>query len=271
VKSPSKSTDVEQTLQLPDVHQQWERDYRTPENERFYELVFDYIKRVLNAREKSSFLDVGCGIGAHSIRLARRGFCVLAVDFSDNVLKAAEMNVQGARLDNIKLRRENILALSFSNESFDHVLCWGVLMHIPDIEKALSELERVLKKGGALIISEGNMFSFQALLVRGLKVLLRKEKAAVTRTAAGLEYWTTTSAGKLLTRQANIGWLKEKLRNDGYVIEKHVSGQFTELYTKFSSRSVKSFIHGLNRLYFKYVKIPQFAFGNLLIVRKRGP
>jgi 2-polyprenyl-3-methyl-5-hydroxy-6-metoxy-1,4-benzoquinol methylase len=265
-----ESNDVEKTLQKPNIHQHWEDSYRTADNETFYEEAFDYIKRVLNAPKSSTVLDAGCGSGAHSIRLAKRGFSVLAVDSSKWVLEKAELNLQSnSLLDNIKLQCENILSLSFADGTFDYILCWGVLMHIPDIEKAISELDRVLKKGGVLVISEANMFSTQSIIERTLKPLLGKGNATVNKTAAGLEYWKSTSSGKLLIRQANVRWLKKKFTSNGYTIKKHVSGQFTELYTRFSSRLLRNLIHGFNHLWFKYLKIPYFAYGNILIVQKQ--
>ena len=193
--SISKSKVVEKTLNKPDIHQQWEDSYRNEENEEFYEQAFDYITSVLSPQKNSTFLDVGCGIGAHSIRLAKRGFSVLAVDFSEYVLKKAELNLQNSGLiDNIQLQHENILSLSFADRTFDYILCWGVLMHIPDIEKAISELDRVLKKDGILVISEGNMFSIESIILRNLNLLLGRERATVKKTEAGLEYWSFTSA-----------------------------------------------------------------------------
>jgi len=265
----SESKDVEKTFQEADIHRQWEDSYGTEENAKFYEQVFNYIASVLNAQKNSTILDVGCSTGTHSIRLVKRGFSVLAVDYSEYVLKIAELNLQDSSLkDNIKLQHENILSLSFAARTFDYILCWGVLMHIPDIEKAISELDRVLKKDGILVISEANMFSLQSIILRSLKLLLGKEKATVKKTAAGLEYWSLTSSGKLLTREANIRWLKRQFKSKGFTIKKHVSGQFTELYTKFSFGLTIKFIHYFNYLWFKYVRIPHLAFGNIIILEK---
>jgi len=265
------SKDIEETLQKADIHQKWEDTYRTEENEKFYERAFDYITRVLTAKENDTILDVGCGACAHSIRLAKRGFSVMAVDCSEHVLEKAEVKLQNSGIvDKIKLQQENILSLSFADRTFDYVLCWGVLMHIPDIEKAISELDRVLKKDGIIVISEGNMFSLQSIILRSIKLFLRKEKATVKKTAAGMEYWRLApSGGKFLTRQANIKWLKNKFKSKGYTIKKHVSGQFTELYRRFSFGLISKFIHYLNSLWFNYVKIPHLAFGNIIILRKR--
>ena len=267
--SGSQSNDIERTLQSLSVHQKWENSFRTADNEEFYEQAFDYITSVLNAPKNSKFLDAGCGTCAHSIRLAKRGYSILAIDFSESILKKAQQHLQSTNLhNNIRLQRENILSLPFTDGTFDYILCWGVLMHIPDVEKALSELHRVLKTHGILVISEGNMHSLQSIILRILKLLLRGEKATVKKTVTGLESWVLTSTGMLLTRQTNVRWLKNRLKDSGFIIKKHVAGQFTELYTKISSPLLRHIIHRFNRFWFNYVRIPYIAFGNILIVQK---
>ena len=267
--SNSKSKIVESALQAEDIHLGWENSYYTEDNERFYEESFDYIIRILSVPNGAMFLDVGSGSCAHSIRLAKRGFYVLATDFSNSILKKAEQQILSFHLqDKIKLQREDILSLPFEDQTFDYILCWGVLMHIPDIEIAISELVRVLKKGGKLIISEGNMTSLQSIVLRFLKQILRKEQANVVKSAAGIEYWTQNSNGILLTRQANIQWLIQTFKNNGLTLKVHVSGQLTELYTRFSSRLIRNLIHRVNHIWFKFIKNPYFAFGNIIILEK---
>lgn len=265
----SKSKKVERFLAKPDIHEKWEHDYRTTEAQNFYEEAFDYITHFLSAPKDSIFLDAGCGTCAHSIRLAKRGFLVQAVDFSENILEKAKANVRAKAVETrIIIQREDILSFSFKDETFDYVLCWGVLMHIPDLEKAISELTRILKPGGTLVISEANMYSLQAIILRNLKRFLGKEKAEVKKTPAGIEYWIISSSGALLTREANIRWLNDRFRNNGFSVRKRVAGQLTELYTRVSFRPLKKLIHGLNKYWFKYIKIPHPAFGNIVILEK---
>jgi len=264
-----ESRNVESTLQAEDVHLEWEESFRTVENEGFYEQVFDYLVGLLNPPKGSTFLDVGCGPCAHSMRLARRGFNVLATDFSESVLRMAERQVRFFGLqDKIKLRSENILSFSFNDASFDYVLCWGVLMHIPEIEKAISELSRILRDGGTLIVSEGNMHSLESRLLRTLKLLLGMEKSSVKKTPAGLEYWEETTAGKLLTRQANITWLIRAFEAKGLMVQKRVPGQFTETYTRLRFGPVKKLIHSFNGFWFKHARIADWSFGNIILLRK---
>jgi 2-polyprenyl-3-methyl-5-hydroxy-6-metoxy-1,4-benzoquinol methylase len=76
---------VARTLARPDVHEAWERNYRQALHERHCDLVFDYLLAVLQPKPDALFLDAGCGPGYHAMRLARRGFRVIGVDFSDSV------------------------------------------------------------------------------------------------------------------------------------------------------------------------------------------
>ena len=266
----SNSKLVENLLAKPEVHEQWESGYRTEENERFYEQVFDYILQVLAPAPGATILDVGCGPCAHSARLARRGLRVQAVDFSESALEMAAENVRAQGLeDKIKLGRESLMGLSFPDESFDYVLCWGVLMHIPDVERAVAELSRVLRPGGQLVISEANMRSLEAVGVRRMKRVLKREKAEVKDAPAGVEYWKERDGGALVTRQANIGWLVHAFEGHGLTLKRRVAGQFSEAYTLFSAPALKKLVHHFNDFWFRRVKSAGPAFGNILFLQKK--
>lgn len=268
--SVTASQTVENLLARPEIHQQWEGNYRTADNERFYELAFDYLVRQFNAPAGATILDVGCGVCAHTVRLARRGYRVQAVDFSESALAMARdyLAAQGLS-DQITLGRENLLDLSFPDESFDYLLCWGVLMHIPDVERAIVELARVVRPGGVLVVSEGNMSAPEALGLRWLKRILGREKATVKQVPAGVEYWKTKDNDALVTRQANIRWLIERFAAQHMRLRKRVAGQFSEAYAMTSIRPAKKLVHALNRAWFRLPLPPQLAYGNLLFFEKR--
>lgn len=263
-----KTKAVESFLAKPDVHQKWVETYYT-EDETFYEQAINYITSILKAPKNSIFLDAGCGNCAHSIRLANRGFFVQAIDFSEAVIEMARENVNAAGLEEkISIKQENILNLPFENETFNYILCWGVLMHIPDLDKAMVELTRVLKPGGTLVISELNMYTPHSIILRNIKRFVRKKELQVKKTPAGIEYWSIKSNGTLLKRQANIYWLIERFKSNGFTVTEHVAGQFTEVYTRVTSRLLKNFIHGFNKFWFRYIKIPYFALSNIIILQK---
>ena len=260
--------DLERTLDQPGVHCQWEATYRTAENERFFEEAFDEVVRLFGAPQGATCLDVGCGVGSHTVRLARRGFSVVAVDFSESALRAAEENVRRQGLgDRVRLQREDLMKLSFPDRSFDYVLCWGVLMHVPEVERAIDELARVVRRGGKLVLSEINASSLHSRLLQGLN-FVRRRKPDLRVTAAGMEYQILTDSGVLLVRHSHIGWLVEQFARRGLILRRHVAGQFTEAYARTSSPRLLRFIHGLNRAWFRAVKRPGAAFGNILVFER---
>ena len=267
----SDSQLVESLLAKPDKHKQWAGHYRTAENEAFFEQAFDFVVRELAPPPGSVILDAGCGSCAHSVRLARRGLSVRAVDFSESALAMARDYVEARGLsDRIELGRESLLELSFPDESFDYALCWGVLMHIPDVGRAVSELARVLRPGGMLAVSEANMSSLEAVGLRALKRALGAEKAEVKRTPAGVEFWSESAGGALVTRQANVNWLVESFASRRVKLVRRVAGQFSEGYVMTSSPPLRRLIHGLNNFWFRRVGAAGPAFGNILIFRKEA-
>jgi SAM-dependent methyltransferase len=98
-----------------------------------------------------AFLDAGCGVGRHLAALAaelppRRA----GVDLSERILETAR-----ARVD-ADFRQASLEELPFAAGEFDLVLCSQVIEHVPDAERAVAELHRVLRAGGTLVISTDN-------------------------------------------------------------------------------------------------------------------
>jgi ubiquinone/menaquinone biosynthesis C-methylase UbiE len=265
---PTSSERVEQLLARPEIHEQWSGDYRTAENRAFYETAFDALRDVLCVPGR--VLDVGCGTGHQTLRLAARGATVCGVDLSCHVLAAAKAAVASRELTHcVSLCCSNILTLPFADRTFDGVLCWGVLMHVPEVATAVAELARVLKRGACLVVSEGNMHSAQARLLRFARQVLRREKARVTTRPAGIEYWIERESGALVTREADIGWLIRECDRHDLSLASRRAGQFTELYTRAGSPRLRRAIHAWNHFWFTRVRNPQLAFGNILVFRKR--
>src|SRR5215211_2869522 len=98
VERLKQSQVVEATLMQPDLHDVWENAYRTPENALFYDSAIAYVGKQLDAARRPKLLDAGCGICDYSMRLARQGFQVTAVDFSEAVLSNAKTNIMSNQL-----------------------------------------------------------------------------------------------------------------------------------------------------------------------------
>lgn len=94
-------------------------------------------------------LELGCGTGdiwqKHGDLIEKCGELVLS-DFSEGMLETAKANVTG--FDNVKHMVIDIQSIPFETGSFDMVIANMMLYHVPDLEKGLSEVRRVLKDGG---------------------------------------------------------------------------------------------------------------------------
>lgn len=265
----ARSGVTKQTLEAGDVHDSWSKGYRTPENERFFEEAFDDLIQRVGTKPGEEFLDAGCGSGTKTFRLASRGVRVTGVDFSEYALEQARSYAHTNGFgDLVSFRRGDLLDLEIENDSFKYVLCWGVVMHIPDYERALNELVRVTRPGGYLVLSEGNMYSVQAIGLRWLKKLLGKERARLERDAIGLEFWEKSDAGDLMTRQADIPALIHELESRGMHLKERRAGQFSELYIRLRSPFLQALVHGINRFWFRRVGSGKLAHANILIFQK---
>jgi 2-polyprenyl-3-methyl-5-hydroxy-6-metoxy-1,4-benzoquinol methylase len=265
------ATTVQQsTLAGEHVHELWESGFRGPRNELFYELAFERILAKLQPPPGSVFLEVGCGGGFHAMRLARHGYRVKAVDFSDAVLAVARENVRAAGLEHlVDVDREDLIDLSYGDRSFTHVLCWGVLMHVPQVERAVEELSRVIAPGGHLIVHEGNVHSPEAIAIVAAKRMTRR--AGLRHTSAGVEHWKQTSAGPLLTRRANIPWLIAAFERQGLRLQSRLPTQLTELYVKPPWDWMKNGMYALNDYWYRRVGISRLAVGNTLLLQRAEP
>lgn len=116
------------------------------------------IHQDINFSEAKHILEVGSGVGAQSEILLRRfpKLKLTGIDLSDNQLKSAKESM--AKLDFAKDRYEyfkmDAKNMDFSSNTFDGAfLCW-VLEHVPQPQKVLSEVRRVLKHGSRVYITE---------------------------------------------------------------------------------------------------------------------
>ncbi len=92
-----------------------------------------------------TFLDVGAGTGRASLALAREGGIVTASDASPAMMDVAREKAASLGLT-LSFETADAQALPFSARYFDTVVCFRVLMHVPDWRKALSEICRVARR-----------------------------------------------------------------------------------------------------------------------------
>jgi ubiquinone/menaquinone biosynthesis C-methylase UbiE len=96
-------------------------------------------------------LEIGAGTGYFSLNLMQAGVVADATctDISPGMLSALGENAKRLGLD-VRAARADAESLPFADQSFDLVLGHAVLHHIPDLERAFSEFNRVLRPGGRI-------------------------------------------------------------------------------------------------------------------------
>jgi len=141
-------------------------------------------------------LDVGCGTGILLPALLGElpeAACIVEVDFAERMLRENARKFSSARIHRVCAAAT---VLPFSANSFDLVLCFGVLPHLQDIEAALSRLLVLLRPGGALcaghLLGSRELNAFHASLsgpivhdvlppAEALTEMLARLRARVTR------------------------------------------------------------------------------------------
>jgi ubiquinone/menaquinone biosynthesis C-methylase UbiE len=109
--------------------------------------------------EHKRVLEAGCGTGLVLSRLSHVAREAYGFDLSPKM-------VQKARARGLSVTLGSVTEIPFRDESFDFVCSFKVLSHVPDIERALSELARVTRPGGMLALEFYNPWSLRYLAKR---------------------------------------------------------------------------------------------------------
>jgi 2-polyprenyl-3-methyl-5-hydroxy-6-metoxy-1,4-benzoquinol methylase len=105
--------------------------------------------------ENKKLLDVGCGTGDFLVACKNNGWEINGV----------EPNLNAKKIIVSKLLNNEIIYSSlfeFSNEKFDVITLWHVLEHVPNLQEYISELKKLLKPNGVLIVAVPNFKSYDA-------------------------------------------------------------------------------------------------------------
>jgi ubiquinone/menaquinone biosynthesis C-methylase UbiE len=160
------SSQAQDIAEYYDSYSTW---YEGERREGYYGLINELEVEVLRPYAIGrDVLELGCGTGLileHTAKLAKSA---VAIDLSlgmAGVSREKDLTVANASATN----------LPFSDDSFDLVYSCKVLPHVPDIVRALQEVDRVLRPGGTAILEFYNPLSFKALTYRLRTIMRRRE------------------------------------------------------------------------------------------------
>src|SRR5262245_31320429 len=115
--------------------------------------AIEYVELV-KLRSRAPVLEVGCGPGVITMELAKKGFCVSAIDCIHEMVEQTREKADRARLtSHVFAQLGNISSLPFQDATFELVVVIGVSEWLLSLTRPLCELYRVLKPGGHVIIS----------------------------------------------------------------------------------------------------------------------
>ena len=152
--------------------------------------------------------DIGCGTGSLTFELARFARKVIAIDLSNEMLRRARTMAKARNLHNIEFRRGDAVRLPLPAHKVDAAFCVMVLHFLLDPERAISELCRIVRPGGAVILVDLVEHNQQWMRAQMAHQWLGFDRAAIERwlraAAEAFAYDLTGSfAGERLARNGN--------------------------------------------------------------------
>ena len=116
-------------------------------------------------------LEVGAGTGRFTLPALRKGYHLTATDVNEVMLKTLQTKLTtGGFGDRCHVRTEDVFGLSFPSNHFDFVFCLHLIprfLNLEDQRAALTELGRVIKPGGTLLLNYRNSRSPYNLVYKG--------------------------------------------------------------------------------------------------------
>lgn len=108
-------------------------------------------------QRKKDFLDLGCGLGRHTIQFAKAGFNTAGFDLSEESIRRTAEYAKAEKLD-IALKVGDMLELPYPDASFDCILCRNVISHTDTagMRQIVEELKRVLRPEGECYLTLGS-------------------------------------------------------------------------------------------------------------------
>ena len=108
---------------------------------------YEFARRFCAGRE---VLDAGCGVGYGSAHLAETARRVVGVDIDAEAIAYARGRYAAP---NVEFVEADVAALPFDDAAFDVVCCFEAIEHVPEPERLVAELRRVLRADGVCVVS----------------------------------------------------------------------------------------------------------------------
>lgn len=128
----------------------WDERYGTPELACFLERLIPSF----GLKPGQKILDAGTGTGVlipYLIQAVGPSGSIIAIDYAEEMVKMCRSKY--SQLRNVTVENQDVETLTFPSNFFNTVNCFGLFPHLENKEKALLQMNRVLKNRGRLIIA----------------------------------------------------------------------------------------------------------------------
>ncbi len=157
----------------------WTTKYRSTDVEMQPDINSHQCKLTRNLLKRyqkgDKILEAGCGLGNWVFIFEEMGFVSVGIDLSLASLEIANKYVLKNNLKSNFLLAD-VRKIPIKDNYFDAVVSYGVIEHFINSENALMEFQRVLKSGGACLITTPNPFSFHRLIGRHILNITKSRK-----------------------------------------------------------------------------------------------
>lgn len=156
-------------------------------------------------------LDIGCGTGRTALPVAAAGPAVIALDLSRGMLRQLVAGARRSGLGHVWPVIADAERLPLADAAVDAIVCQGVLHHLPNVDVAVAEADRVLARGGWLLLAEPDAEAsrpYRWLRAAGSRAarVLRRLRAAADLHSPGTDDERPLAPDALLGPLAALGY-----------------------------------------------------------------
>jgi ubiquinone/menaquinone biosynthesis C-methylase UbiE len=218
-----------------------------PRYRRYIQMLLD----ITEFREGIKILDVGCGVGAGIIELSYLGANCVGLDAIKNRVRLINKVSDDFGL-NVKGIYGDACNLPFKNGTFDVVMSFEFFEHVTDIDLAMKEQIRVLKRGGRLVIEQANFLNPFTLFD-----LLVKYPRRTGGEYGGIKW--LFSKGKVIKNYCGLGY-------DGKDEDVHTRLWWKRKMKQYSNLEIREFTSSIVKMRGHHFRILELGIGNILII-----
>jgi SAM-dependent methyltransferase len=205
----------------------------------------------------------------HSIRVAKNGHRVCAIDISTTMLGEARKRagLEGVS-DKIDFHQKDLTRLELPDASFRYVFSWGVIIHIPEAAKALDELARIIEPGGKLALFITNKSALDHKIESFMRLVLGKPLTGLQHLPLGDGVWYGKDEDKLWVWRFETDAVVRYLKDRGFTLTHRRIGALSEIQRRVRGVARRQLLR-LNDAAYHWKWPAHLATTQLLVFEKR--